>query len=83
MKIKWVVNTFLKKRDRLTPQEFDQRISYSQIDLLKEIINTKKSAWGEIEKIVILRKDDSDKIYDSLKIRIITDTTGKEVKIIA
>jgi len=79
MKIKWVANTFLKKRDRLTPQEFDQRISYSQIDLLKEIINTKKSAWGEIEKIVILRKEDSDKIYDSLKIRMITDTTIKDV----
>ena len=79
MKIKWVANTFLKKRDRLTPQEFHQRISYSQIDLLKEIINTKKSAWGEIEKIELLRKKDSDKIYDSLKIRMITDTTIKKV----
>jgi hypothetical protein len=79
MKRKWVANTFLKKRDRFTPQEFDQRISYSQIDLLKEIINTKKSAWGEIEKIVLLRKEDSDKIYDSLKIRMITDTTIKKV----
>jgi hypothetical protein len=79
MKRKWVANTFLKKRDRLTPQEFDQRISYSQIDLLKKIIKTKKSAWGEIEKIVLLRKDDSDKIYDSLKIRVIIDSTIKKV----
>jgi hypothetical protein len=74
MKIKWVANIYLKPRDRLTKNEYHQKIAWSFIAILKELEKTNPHALGETEKIEILRKKDSD-----LLIRSTEDMTKKKV----
>jgi hypothetical protein len=74
MRCKWVANVYLKERDRLTKNEYNQKIAWSFMDILKELEKTNPHALGETEKIEILRKKDSD-----LLIRSTEDMTVKEV----
>ena len=64
MRIKWVANIYLKKRNRLTNSHIHQKIAWSPLELLKELEKTNSHAWVETEKIEILRKDDSDLLLD-------------------
>jgi len=78
LKRKWVANVFLKARNRLTPDEFHQMVTYSPEDIVAKLANTKHCAWVEIEKIVILRMTDSDREYNNVNIVTVKDTTIKE-----